>query len=423
MITGAVIFFLSQAMDMSVFVTNVASMIGIGVAVDYSLFILARYREEIRAGASPEDARRTAMRTSGVAVVFSGLTVIISLAGLFLVDSTTIRSMALGRDRGRGGLDPRRRDLPARADAGCWAAAPTCAGARRWSWRCSAAACAGAGAGRGSTDPEAQRAGFWQRWTDRVTRRPVVAAARERRRAARARHPRALARVRRRRAAPVPRGQRDARRRRAGRQASSAPARPGPTQLVATFDSGTASDRAQPRRARALAPTTCARDPEVGAGRAARSPRATAAPRCSRVAPAHDPESAEARAMVDRLRDGAGRGRSHGWPTSRSGGATAAVEDFKDLVSGSMWKIALFVLAFSYLVLFVLLRSVLLPLKAVLMNLLSVGAAYGVLVRSSSTAGSTASSASSRSATSTRSRRRSCWRSCSASRWTTRCSC
>ena len=45
-----------------------------------------------------------------------------------------------------------------------------------------------------------------------------------------------------------------------------------------------------------------------------------------------------------------------------------------------MWKIVLFVLAFSYLVLFVLLRSVLLPLKAVLMNLLSVGAAYGMLV-------------------------------------------
>ena len=49
-ITGAVIFFLSQATEMSVFVTNVASMIGIGVAVDYSLFLLARYREEVRAG-------------------------------------------------------------------------------------------------------------------------------------------------------------------------------------------------------------------------------------------------------------------------------------------------------------------------------------------------------------------------------------
>jgi len=62
------------------------------------------------------------------------------------------------------------------------------------------------------------------------------------------------------------------------------------------------------------------------------------------------------------------------------GGATASVEDFKDLVSGSMWKILVFVLAFSYLVLLFLLRSVFLPLKAVVMNLLSVAAAYGVLV-------------------------------------------
>lgn len=45
-----------------------------------------------------------------------------------------------------------------------------------------------------------------------------------------------------------------------------------------------------------------------------------------------------------------------------------------------MWKIALLVLALSYFVLLVLLRSVLLPLKAVLMNLLSVGAGYGVIV-------------------------------------------
>src|SRR5918997_110647 len=96
MITGAIVFFLSQATQMSVFVTNIASMIGIGVAVDYSLFVLARYREEIRRGAEREHARRVALRTSGLAVTFSGLTVILSLAGLWLVDSTTIRSMAMG---------------------------------------------------------------------------------------------------------------------------------------------------------------------------------------------------------------------------------------------------------------------------------------------------------------------------------------
>ncbi len=99
------------------------------------------------------------------------------------------------------------------------------------------------------------------------------------------------------------------------------------------------------------------------------------------VAPRHDPESSEARALVDRLRAQADRGEGLARVARvEVGGATASVEDFRDLVAGSMWKIALFVLLFSYLVLLLLLRSVFLPLKAVLMNLLSVGAAYGVLV-------------------------------------------
>jgi uncharacterized membrane protein YdfJ with MMPL/SSD domain len=95
-LTGAVIWWLSQRTGMSVFVTNTASMIGIGVAVDYSLFVLARYREEMIGGAPAPEARRRAMRTSGLAVAFSGITVIISLAALFVVDSQTLRSMALG---------------------------------------------------------------------------------------------------------------------------------------------------------------------------------------------------------------------------------------------------------------------------------------------------------------------------------------
>ena len=56
-VTGALIYFISLNMETSVFVTNMASMIGIGVAIDYSLFILARYREERRAGRSEEEAR------------------------------------------------------------------------------------------------------------------------------------------------------------------------------------------------------------------------------------------------------------------------------------------------------------------------------------------------------------------------------
>ena len=95
-VTGALIYFLSLQMETSVFVTNMASMIGIGVAIDYSLFILARYREERAAGRGEEEARAEALATSGLAVTFSGLAVIVSLAGLWMVDNQALRSMALG---------------------------------------------------------------------------------------------------------------------------------------------------------------------------------------------------------------------------------------------------------------------------------------------------------------------------------------
>src|SRR6476469_4226004 len=96
MVTVALIYFISLQVETSVFVTNMASMIGIGVAIDYSLFILARYRQERRAGRAPEEARSQALATSGLAVSFSGLAVIVSLAGLWMVQNQALRSMALG---------------------------------------------------------------------------------------------------------------------------------------------------------------------------------------------------------------------------------------------------------------------------------------------------------------------------------------
>jgi RND superfamily putative drug exporter len=153
----------------------------------------------------------------------------------------------------------------------------------------------------------------------------------------------------------------------------------GPTQVVATFRDGTARDPAN-RAAVADYASAIGRDPEVARVAPPRHSRDGRATLLS-VIPRHDPESPAATAMVDRLRAGGDRGEGLARVADVDvGGSTASVTDFRDLVSGSMWKIALFVLAFSYVVLFLLLRSVLLPLKAILMNLLSVGAAYGVLV-------------------------------------------
>jgi RND superfamily putative drug exporter len=85
-----------------------------------------------------------------------------------------------------------------------------------------------------------------------------------------------------------------------------------------------------------------------------------------------DGESDAAKGLVGSLRAAL--------PGAQVGGISAAQKDIADLISGSMWKILLFVLGLSSIVLLILLRSVVLPLKAVVMNLLSVGAAYGVLV-------------------------------------------
>src|SRR5438105_1513244 len=95
-LSGAVIYGLSRSFEISVYVTNMASMIGIGVAVDYSLFIVSRFRRELHRGMSTAAALGRAMSSSGTAVVFSGLTVAVSLAALFTIDVNALRSMAVG---------------------------------------------------------------------------------------------------------------------------------------------------------------------------------------------------------------------------------------------------------------------------------------------------------------------------------------
>jgi RND superfamily putative drug exporter len=85
------------------------------------------------------------------------------------------------------------------------------------------------------------------------------------------------------------------------------------------------------------------------------------------------PEGKKARAILARIEQAVG-------PDAIVGGSTVFDRDVQHAIFGGLWKMLLFILAACYIVLLVLLRSALLPLKAVAMNLLSVGAAYGVLV-------------------------------------------
>ncbi len=92
----AVLHMLSWVTPMSVWSMNFSMMIGLAVGIDYSLFIVSRYREERAEGKDAIAAIENTMSTAGKAVFLSALTVVLSLAAVFLVPVMVFRSMALG---------------------------------------------------------------------------------------------------------------------------------------------------------------------------------------------------------------------------------------------------------------------------------------------------------------------------------------
>ena len=88
-------FLVTRVTDVSVYALNVVTLIGLGVAIDYSLFITNRFREEMRRGHSGNNALAIAMATSGRAITFSGLTVAIGLSGMLFYQGTFLSSMGI----------------------------------------------------------------------------------------------------------------------------------------------------------------------------------------------------------------------------------------------------------------------------------------------------------------------------------------
>ena len=85
-----------QAFDLSIFTVNMLSGMGLALGVDYSLFVLSRYREERSLGRERLDAIAATGGTASRAVLFSGLTFVLAMIGLLLVPSTLFRSLAAG---------------------------------------------------------------------------------------------------------------------------------------------------------------------------------------------------------------------------------------------------------------------------------------------------------------------------------------
>jgi len=86
----------AQYQTMSVFVLNITTMVGLGVGIDYSLLIVTRFREELNRGLSPADAAVRTIETAGSAVVTSGLTVVVGFAALVGTPLTETRSVGIG---------------------------------------------------------------------------------------------------------------------------------------------------------------------------------------------------------------------------------------------------------------------------------------------------------------------------------------
>ncbi|GAC1316725.1 MAG: MMPL family transporter [Acidimicrobiales bacterium] len=87
---------LANVMEVAVFTGLVAAMIGIGVGIDYALFIVTRFRQGLHDGLDPEAAVVTAVTTSGRAVLFAGTTVVIALMGMFLMGLSFVNGLAVG---------------------------------------------------------------------------------------------------------------------------------------------------------------------------------------------------------------------------------------------------------------------------------------------------------------------------------------
>src|SRR5207248_4083735 len=138
----------------SIFSLSLATAMGLGLAIDYSLFVVSRYREELRGGLAPKTAIVRAVETAGRTVVFSGLTVAASLAALLVFPLAFLRSFAYA------GVA-----VTVLAAAGAVIVLPALLALlgpridKLVLWKC---------------PPPSQDAGFWHRMSPFVMRRPVA---------------------------------------------------------------------------------------------------------------------------------------------------------------------------------------------------------------------------------------------------------
>ena len=357
---------LSHAVSINSITPSVAALIGIGVAVDYALFVVTRHRHGLRAGLSPEDAAVTALATSGRAVVFAGATVAIAMLGLLVLNVDFLTGVGLAAAITVGfAVAAACTLLPA-----LFSILGVRVLSRRERRRINARAIGAVGAvGAGN------ETGPWGRWAEFVQRRPVLLSG----------VALTVMIVLLLPALSIRLGSSDQ-----GNDPSSSTTRQAYDLLAAGFGAGynspllvvgDATDQAA-RDAFDQLGTTLASTPGVASAVSIADP--TAGNRTVRVldvTPTTSPQSTHTKDLVRALRatviPAAERGTSL---QAYVGGQTAVFQDFATVLSSKLPLFLAVVIVLGCVLLMIAFRSVVIPLTAAVMNVLAAGAAFGVVV-------------------------------------------
>ncbi|GAA3392018.1 MMPL family transporter [Cryptosporangium minutisporangium] len=372
-IGSAAILLLAAVSDVSTTAPTVASMVGLGVGIDYALLLVTRYAEGVRSGLDPRVAAATATATAGTSIVVAGVTVLLSLFGLAFAGLATYRSFGSATALVVGfvvlsavtlvpalcGLAGRR-VLPRRERKNIDAVPSTAAVHPATSGRKAGARAAGTP----TTSGGPAKPGLTARWAARVGRRPL---------------PWALAALAVLLLLATPMLGMRTWPQDAGSQPTSNTSRQAYDLIAAEYGEGAngpllvAVDLTElPASALPELAARLAADPGVAAvAPPVVAPSGDAA--VITVEPEYGPQDERASALVDHLRadvlpDGA-----------EITGLTAVFRDIAALLSDRLWLVVGVVVALSLVFLLVMFRSVVVPVKAAAMNLLSIAAAYGVI--------------------------------------------
>ena len=351
---------IGQAFDLSFFVVNMITMMGLAVGIDYSLFIVSRFREERRNGRDQLDAITATGATASRAVLFSGMTVVVALVGLLIVPLNVFQSLATGAILVVV--------VAVVASLTLLPAVLSLLGDRVNALRVPVI-------GRGTVEAQPGRQGaMWDRITRTVMRRPVISLTLAAGILIAAAVPYFGINTGAAGVSSLPEGIRS-------RDAQIVLQEEFSVGLVSPVQIVVDGDVAAPDVQGAIEQlqVSLAADPDFGPPSLAPNPAARAA--LLHVPLSHDPVSPEAIDAVRRLRDEL-IPRAFEGVDARAlvTGVTAGNLEFFDVTDQYTPIVFAFVLGISFLLLTVVFRSLVVPLKAIVMNLLSVGAAYGLIV-------------------------------------------